>query len=47
MVNIALDALPVSACAAGTNQDEPVTINEIVAAVRNILAGCPGRGPLP
>ena len=43
MVNIALGNTPVSACEAGdVNRDGEITINEILAAVNNALASCPG-----
>jgi hypothetical protein len=42
MVNIALEAQPVSACTAGdANGDSQITVDEIVIAVNNALNGCP------
>jgi hypothetical protein len=44
VVNIALGNAPVSACRAGDpNGDGQVTIDEILAAVRNALYGCGGQ----
>ena len=44
LVNIALDAANVSACAAGdANGDGAITINEVVIAVNAALNGCPAR----
>ncbi len=41
MVNIALEAKPVTACPAGdANGDGEVTVNEIIRAVNNALVGC-------
>jgi len=43
MVNIALDATPISACAAGNaNQDSRITVDEIVRTVSAALSGCGG-----
>jgi hypothetical protein len=43
MVNIALDALPVTACPAGDlDKNGMIVINELVTAVGNALNGCPG-----
>lgn len=42
MVNIALGNLPLSDCRAGNrNDDHAITIDEILVAVRNAVAGCP------
>lgn len=44
MVNIALGKAPVAACAASpTGEDGRVTIDEVTAAVRNALYGCPSH----
>ena len=41
MVNIALNNLPLAACAAGdANADRQITVDEILAAVGNALNGC-------
>lgn len=43
-VNIALDAVPVTACAmADTNRNGAVIINELTGAVNSALSGCPER----
>jgi len=42
LVNIALEALPISACPPGDlNGDGEVTIDEILSAVNNALNSCP------
>lgn len=46
LVNISVDAAPVSACSPGDrNGDGGVTVDEIVAGVKNALAGCPAPDP--
>src|SRR5262245_53598163 len=41
MVNVALDALPSTACEAGdANHDSLITVDEVLAAVNNALTGC-------
>ena len=43
LVNIALDALPVSSCRAGDlDNNDAIAINELVTAVNSALGGCPG-----
>jgi hypothetical protein len=43
MVNIALDTMPITACAAGdANHDGQITVDEIVRAVSAALNGCGG-----
>jgi hypothetical protein len=42
MVNIALGAAPPFDCVFGdANRDGQITVDEILAAVRNALSGCP------
>jgi len=46
MVNVALDALPVSSCTAGdADNSGDITIDEIVAATNNALGMCPSASP--
>jgi len=48
MVNIALGSAPVSGCAAGdANADGEITVNELLAAVNNLLFGCGVTPPTP
>src|SRR5262249_28067118 len=48
MVNISLEALPITACEAGDiNQNHKIEINEIVMAVNNPLGGSPPETTAP